>query len=124
MALGLMLLERMFFGEVEKRIKVEQYNDLIRSVGSTKRIENLNLCNTIQAMKEYLLEEKGDSFSYIATKDNVADFLTKPKIETQEFASVFLHGIFEKGVKKVSVGLIKRQHGWEIRMKKVDGGQE
>ena len=94
---------------------------MIRSLGSTKRVENLSLCNTVMAMKEYLIEEKILHYSYIASKDNVADLLTKPKVETQEFCNVFMNGVFRKGKKKVSVGLVKRQHGYEIRTTDSDG---
>ena len=112
-------IEEVLFGDIEKRIKVEIHTDsepLIESIRSTKRVENKALCKEIGAMKEALLLEEVCSFSYIQTKKNPADKLTKATLETPIFYNIFLNGNFNNSDSKKVVKIVKREHTQEIRL--------
>ena len=112
-------IETVLFGENKSRIKVEIHTDsepLIESIRSTKRVENKSLCQEVGAMKEALLREEVLSYSYIATKENPADKLTKSTIETPIFYNIFIKGDFNNSTSKKKVKLVKREHSYEIRM--------
>ena len=89
---------------------------LVESIKSTKRVENKALCNEISAMKESLLYEEVRTFSYISTKENPADKLTKHTIETPIFYNIFIKGIFNQKDRKKYIQLMKREHAFEIRL--------
>ena len=112
-------IEEVLFGDIKKRIKIEIHVDsepLIESIRSTKRVENKALCKEIGAMKQALLLEEVDSFSYISTKQNPADKLTKATLETPIFYNIFLNGNFNNKDSKKVVKLVKREHTYEIRL--------
>ena len=111
-------VETILFGNYQKRIQVEIHTDsepLIDSIRSTKRVENKALCNEVGAMKEALLLEEVYSFSYIPTKQNPADKMTKATLETPIFFNIFLNGVFNNKNSKKLVKLVKREHTFEIR---------
>ena len=90
-------IEEVLFGNVEKRITDEIHTDsepLIESIRSTKRVENKTLCMEVGAMKESLLLREVQSYSYIPSKMNPADKLTKSTLETPIFYNIFLYGHF------------------------------
>ena len=69
-------IERILFGDFQNRIKSEVWTDsepLIESIGGTKRVENLTLIPTVEALKENLKEQSVTKFSYVNTKKNPAD---------------------------------------------------
>ena len=112
-------IEKMLHGESKKRIKVELHTDsepLIESIKSTKRVEDKSLSNVMEKLKEEMMLENVSQYSYISTRDNAADILTKRKTETQDFYGLFLYGIFDKASMRKMVKLVKREHTWEIRM--------
>ena len=112
-------IEEILFGSSQKRIKVEMHVDsepLIESIRSTKRVENKALCKEIGAMKESLLYEDVTSFSYIQSKQNPADKLTKAALESPIFYNIFLNGIFSNETSRKIVKLVKREHTNEIRL--------
>ena len=113
-------IETMLFGtSKDQHLKVEIYTDsepLLESIKSTKRVEEKNLCRSIEQMKESLHEETVSFFCYIPTGDNAADFLTKHKVETPDFFGIFRFGTFYKATKSKVVKLVKREHAYEIRM--------
>ena len=112
-------IEEVLFGDIKKRIKVEIHTDsepLIESIRSTKRVENKALCKEVGAMKEALLLEEVCSFSYIQTKKNPADKLTKATLETPIFYNIFLNGNFNNSDSKKVVKIVKREHTQEIRL--------
>ena len=79
-------------------------------------MENKALCQEVGAMKEALLREEVASYSYILTKENPADKLTKPTIETPIFYNIFIKGNFDNSKSKKKVKIVKREHSYEIRM--------
>ena len=110
-------IEAILFGDVKTRIQVEIHVDsepLIESIRSTKRVENKALCREVGAMKEALLFEEVLSYSYIPTKENPADKLTKATIESPNFYNIFLRGQFDNPRSKKMVKLVKREHANEI----------
>ena len=112
-------IETILFGYSVKKIKVEVHVDsepLIESIRSTKRVENKALCKEVGAMKESLLLEEVCSFSYIQSKRNPADKLTKCTLETPIFYNIFLKGNFSNRNSKKVVKLVKREHTYEIRL--------
>ena len=62
-------------------------------------------------MKESQLDGNVQDVSYIKSKDNVADLLTRYKAETQEFKNIFKVGKYEKLVKNLKIKFVKREHG-------------
>ena len=63
-----------------------------------------------------MMLENVSRYSYISTRDNAADVLTKRKTETQDFFGLFLYGVFDKASMRKMVKLVKREHAWEIRL--------
>ena len=64
-------LEKMLFGNVKNRIPVDVMTDslpLLTSIASTKRVENLNMVNTVELMKEKMLEQEVASYLYVNTR--------------------------------------------------------
>ena len=112
-------IEHVLFGDVKKRIKVEIHTDsepLIESIRSTKRVENKALCKEVGAMKEALLLQDVCSYSYIPSKLNPADKLTKATLETPVFFNIFLCGSFNNRRSRKVVRLVEREHADEIRL--------
>ena len=70
----------------------------------------------MEKLKEEMMLENVSQYSYISTRDNAADVLTKRKTETQDFFGLFLYGVFDKASMRKMVKLVKREHAWEIRM--------
>ena len=94
---------------------------LLESIKSTRRVANKSLCNTVERLKEALLEGSVDRYAYIGTKDNAADQLTKDMNETQDFVNIFSHGKFEKEGQRKVVRVVKREYADEIRL--FEGGK-
>ena len=67
-------------------------------------------------MKESLLMEDVNSFSYIQSKQNPADKLTKSTWESPIFYNIFLNGIFDNKSSRKIVKLVKRETTNEIRL--------
>ena len=112
-------IEEVLFGDVRKRLTVEVHTDsepLIDSIRSTKRVENKALCMEVGAMKEALLLEEVSSFSYIPSRLNPSDKLTKATLETPVFYNIFLYGRFSNNKSRKIVKLVKREHANEIRL--------
>ena len=112
-------VEKLLFGDSKTRIKTEVYTDsepLIESLGTTKRVENTALCNTIEAMKESLMEKRVSKIQYINTKKNPSDILTKRMTETADFYNIFLHGRFVADTETKKVTVVKREHTDELRV--------
>ena len=112
-------VEKMLYGDVKQRIDVEVMTDsepLLRSVGSTKRIENKVLIPTIETLKDHLRHGEVKAMTYVNTKDNLADIFTKWKQFNQEFSDVFRRGVFIKKKNFLEVKIVRRQTGDEIRV--------
>ena len=67
-------------------------------------------------MKESLLLQEVQSYSYIPSKMNPADKLTKSTLETPIFYNIFLYGHFNNKKSRKVVKLVKREHSDEIRL--------
>ena len=110
---------RVLYGNVRNQIKVEILTDsepLLKSIASTERVENLNIVNVVELMKENLLAVSVSSYSYIETRDNIADLLTKYKAETQDFRDIFVNSKYNKDKKIIEVKVVKQEVGNEIRI--------
>ena len=117
-------LEKMLYGDVKQRIKVAINSDsepMLESIKSTRRVANKSLCNTVERLKEALLEGSVDRYAYIGTKDNAADQLTKDMNESQDFVKIFTEGQFEKEGQRKVVRVVKREFADEIRL--FEGGK-
>ena len=85
-------IEKILYGDNKKRVKVDIHTDsepLVESIKSTKRVENKALCNEVEAMKEAILQEEVRTYSYVPSKENPADKLTKVTLETPIFSIFF-----------------------------------
>ena len=114
----------MLYGDVKQRIKVAINSDsepLLESIKSTRRVANKSLCNTVERLKEALLEGSVDRYAYIGTKDNAADQLTKDMNESQDFVKIFTEGQFAKEGQRKVVRVVKREFADEIRL--FEGGK-
>ena len=81
---------------------------LIRTLGSTKRIENRSLIQNVKKLKELLRTKKVSRIKFIETTRNLSDILTKWKSFLQEFSVVFRRGILDQMPSRVEIRLIPR----------------
>ena len=91
-------IETLLYGDYQKKIKVEIYIDkkpLLESVASTKIVENKFLVSEINAMKQLIKDETVEHITWVDTKDQLADVLTKEMVEPKKFRDVFLRNKFD-----------------------------
>ena len=74
-------IEQLLFGKYEKKIPIKLYTDslpMLESAGSTKQVEERLLRNSIQEMKDMLIEGCIESYSWLdGERAMIADVLTK-----------------------------------------------
>ena len=91
-------IETLLYGDYQKKIKVEVYIDkkpLLESVASTKIVENKFLVSEINAMKQLIEDETIKHITWVDTKDQLADVLTKEMVEPKKIRDVFLRNNFD-----------------------------
>jgi hypothetical protein len=97
-AFAAMNIETLLFGDYEKKMKVEVYTDkkpLLESIASTKIVENKFLVSEINAMKQLIEDETIKNITWVETKDQLADILTKEMNEPKKIQDVFLRNDFD-----------------------------
>ena len=107
----------MLLCKVEGKIKAELGTDsepFITSVATLKRVSSIKVFNILDTIKEVILDGRLHEILYIQSKDNITDLFTKYKVETQEFANMFLKGKYKEPLKNIIVLRVRCEHGDEV----------
>ena len=109
-------IEILYYGDYKRRIKVRLFTDsepTLESIASSRLVERKTLRPTIVDLKERLVDRDIHSYSWLPTKDMLADVLTKEMHLPQALENVFLKNDF-----KFSQPLVNevKAVGTEIRM--------
>ena len=86
-------IETLYYGDYKKRIKVRLFTDsepTLESIASSRQVERKTLRPTIVDLKERLVDRDIHSYSWLPTKDMLADVLTKEMRLPQALEGVFL----------------------------------
>ena len=114
------MLEKMLFGTTGyNSIEVRSQSDSeppIRTLGSTRRVENKTLIPNVKRIKEMMRRREVTRIKFVQTNKNLSDLLTKWKTFSQEFSDVFRRGILEQHSSRVEIRLIPRQTGDKLRI--------
>ena len=112
-------LEHLLFGRYEKILPVRLFTDSepsLESIASTKPIETKRLRNQVQELKDVLFSGEVLSYSWLSTKDMIADVLTK-EMKMNDDIEVLLHNSYfelsDSSINKV------RPRGDELRMSNI-----
>ena len=73
-------VETLYFGDYKRRIKVRLFTDsepTLELIASSKQVERKTLRPTIVDLKERLVDKDIFSYSWLPTKDMLADVMTK-----------------------------------------------
>ena len=109
-------VETLYFGDYKKRIKVRLFTDsepTLESIASSKQVERKTLRPTIVDLKERLVDKDILSYSWLPTKDMLADVMTKEMHLPPALEDVFLKNEFS--LPQPLVNEVKAV-GTEIRM--------
>ena len=109
-------IETLYYGDYRKRIKVRLFTDpepTLESLASSRHVERKTLWLTIVDLKKRLVERHIHSYSWLPTKDMLADVLTKEMCLPQALEGVFLKNDFN--LSQPLVNEVKAV-GTEIRM--------
>jgi hypothetical protein len=96
-------MKQMLFGEEGAKIPVKLYTDskpLLESISSTHQIDEKQLRNTITDMKDMLQDGRVSSFSWLDTRDMIADTLTKEAKPNMDLELMMLEGEFKHSDKE------------------------
>ena len=88
-------IEQLMFGNKGGKIPVKLFTDsrpTLESIASTKQVERKLLRNTVSDLKEKLAEQEVESYSWLDTKDMVADILTKECKENDDITEILSEG--------------------------------
>ena len=86
-------VETLYFGDYRRRIKVRLFTDsepTLESIASSKQVERKTLRPTIVDLKERLVDKDIFSYSWLPTKDMLADVMTKEMHLPPALEDVFL----------------------------------
>ena len=90
-------VSQLLFGKLSEQVPVTIFTDsipLLESIGSTKQIEEKMLRNSITDFKEDIAHQRIESFAWLATKDMLADILTKECRKNKLIDEVLLQNMF------------------------------
>ena len=90
-------VETLMFGDYRKRIKVRLFTDSeapLELIASSKQVERKILRPTIVDLKERLVDKDILSYSWLPTKDMLADVMTKEMYLPPALDNVFLKNEF------------------------------
>ena len=109
-------VETLYFGDYKRRIKVRLFTDsepTLESIASSKQVERKTLRPTIVDLKERLVDKDILSYSWLPTKDMLADVMTKEMHLPPALEDVFLKNEFS--LPQPLINEVKAV-GMEIRM--------
>ena len=109
-------IETLYYGDYKRRIKIRLFTDsepTLESIVSSRQVERKTLRPTILDLKERLVDNDIQSYSWLPTQDMLADVLTKEMCLPQALESVFLKNEFS--LSQPLVNEVKAV-GTEIRM--------
>ncbi|XP_064085415.1 uncharacterized protein LOC135200740 [Macrobrachium nipponense] len=84
-------VEQLMFGEKGGKIPVKLFTDsrpTLESIASSKQVERKLLRNAVADLKEKLIHKEVESYSWLNTKDMIADILTKENKESDDMVDV------------------------------------
>ena len=90
-------IETLYYGDYKRRIKVRLFTDsepTLESIASSRQVERKTLRPTIVDLKERLIDKDIHSYSWLPTKDMLADVLTKEIRLSPALENVFLKNEF------------------------------
>jgi hypothetical protein len=96
-------IRQLLFGEKGPKLSVKLFMDskpLLESISSIHQIEEQQLRNTIEDMKEMLKDGRVESFCWLDTKDMIADTLTKEVKPNEDLEAMVLEGTFRNSDKE------------------------
>ena len=88
-------IEQLIFGEKGGKIPVKLFTDskpTLESIASSKQVERKLLRNAVADLKEKLVQNEVESYSWLDTKDMIADILTKECKENEEIVNILIRG--------------------------------
>ena len=88
-------IEQLMFGETGGKIPVKLFTDsrpTLESIASSKQVERKLLRNAVADLKEKLVENEVESYSWLDTKDMIADILTKECKENDDIVKILIEG--------------------------------
>ena len=92
-------LSILLFGKSEVRIPVKVYTDslpLLESIASSRQVVQRLLRNTMNDLKQKLIDGDVQAYSWIDTKSMIADILTKEGGEIETILEVIRENTFKK----------------------------
>ena len=90
-------IAQLMYGDSSKRLPIKIFTDsvpLLESIGSTKQIEEKMLRNSITDFKEDIEQGYVDSYSWLETREMLADVLTKECRKNKRLDEVLLQNTF------------------------------
>ena len=93
-------IEQLLFGREDGNIEVKLYTDslpTLESIASTKQVERKLLRNSIADLKSKLEDRSIKSYSWLDTKDMIADILTKESKDDEDILDVVQENRFRMG---------------------------
>ena len=90
-------ISQLMYGDSSKRLPIKIFTDsvpLLESIGSTKQIEEKMLRNSITDFKEDIEQGYVDSYSWLETREMLADVLTKECRKNKRLDEVLLQNTF------------------------------
>ena len=67
---------------------------LLESIGSTKQVDERLMRNVITDLKEKLMDGQVESYSWLNTKNMVADIMTKEGVDNNAISQILIENIF------------------------------
>ena len=88
-------IEQLMFGEKRRKVPVKLFTDsrpTLESIASAKQVERKLLRNAMTDLKEKLIEKEVESYSWLDTRDMIADVLTKECKENDAITEILSKG--------------------------------
>ena len=88
-------IEQLMFGGKGRKVPVKLFTDsrpTLESIASAKQVERKLLRNAVTDLKEKLIEKEVESYSWLDTKDMIADILTKECKENDAITDILSKG--------------------------------
>ena len=87
--------EKYWTANVRGKVPVKLFTDsrpTLESIASSKQVERKLLRNTVADLKEKLIQKEIESYSWLDTKDMIADILTKECKENDDMVDILIGG--------------------------------
>ena len=88
-------VEQLIFGDNGGKVPVKLFTDsrpTLESIASSKQVERKLLRNAVTDLKEKLIEKEVESYSWLDSRDMIADILTKECKENDDIREILIKG--------------------------------